>query len=169
MKSYGIRSSSSWLKIIKIFILVISTFGPESFAQTQKGYGQAGCGLGSMVFGSQKGPVQIFAATLNGTGSQTIAMTLGTSNCKGVFGRSTTEFLEANKNEISLEAAKGTGETIVSLATLYGCNNATLFGMTLKKNYETIFPKSPMQGTELNRLIIETIKEESSILRCDAV
>jgi len=155
-------------QILKLLVVTISLFSSESFAQ-QKGYGQAGCGLGSLVFGSQKGPVQIIAATLNATGTQTVAMTLGTSNCKSAFGRSTTEFIEANKDEISLEAAKGSGETLISLATLYGCNNATLFGMALKKNYESIFPTTPMQGSEVNRLIIETIKTESSILRCDAV
>ncbi len=153
---------------IKLALLFVSFFASQSFAQ-QKGYGQAGCGLGSMVFGSQKGPVQIVAATLNATGTQTVAMTLGTSNCKGAFGRSTTEFIEANKDEISLEASKGSGETLASLATLYGCNNATLFGMALKKNYESIFPTTPMQGSEVNRLIIETIKSEANILRCDAV
>ena len=157
-----------WNQVFRLVFVAISLLSSESFAQ-QKGYGQAGCGLGSMVFGSQKGPVQIIAATLNATGTQTVAMTLGTSNCKGAFGRSTTEFIEANKEEISLEAARGAGETIVSLATLYGCNNATLFGMALKKNYESIFPTTPMEGSEVNRLIIETIKTESSILRCDAV
>ena len=36
------------------------------------GYGTAGCGLGSMLFGNQKGMVQVLAATTNGiSGNQT--------------------------------------------------------------------------------------------------
>src|SRR4051812_1818938 len=46
-----------------------------------QGYGVAGCGLGSIVFGPKPGMIQIVAATLNGTGGQTFAITSGTSNC----------------------------------------------------------------------------------------
>ena len=49
-------------------------------------YGTAGCGLGSLVFGNQKGIVQIFAATTNGLfGSQTFGITTGTSNVEPAF------------------------------------------------------------------------------------
>src|SRR3954464_7446787 len=49
---------------------------------TKSTYGTAGCGLGSLVFGDQKGAIQILAATTNTTfGTQTFGITTGTSNC----------------------------------------------------------------------------------------
>src|SRR5690348_10000976 len=46
------------------------------------GYGVAGCGFGSMLFGKQPGFIQVLAATTNGTfGSQTFGISTGTSNC----------------------------------------------------------------------------------------
>ena len=49
---------------------------------TKSTYGTAGCGLGSMIFGDQKGAIQILAATTNSIfGTQTFGITTGTSNC----------------------------------------------------------------------------------------
>src|SRR5262245_21507042 len=47
------------------------------------GYGMSGCGLGSILFGTDQNKVmQILAATSNGCfGSQTFGITSGTSNC----------------------------------------------------------------------------------------
>ena len=47
------------------------------------GYGAAGCGLGSFVFGDNNSWwAQTLGATTNGTsGSQTFGITTGTSNC----------------------------------------------------------------------------------------
>ncbi len=51
-------------------------------AMSEKGYGMAGCGLGSLAFGDDNGKIQIIAATTNGTsGTQTFGITSGTSNC----------------------------------------------------------------------------------------
>ncbi|MFN8945903.1 MAG: DUF3015 family protein, partial [Pseudobdellovibrionaceae bacterium] len=51
-----------------------------------QGYGMAGCGLGSVVFGDKPGFIQIFAATLNSIGgNQTFGISLGTSNCEGMM------------------------------------------------------------------------------------
>ena len=74
--------------------------------QAQPGnYGDAGCGLGSILFGAKPGFVQVFAATTNGTfGSQTFGITTGTSNCGGGGGGTPTarNYVETNR-----EAAAG--------------------------------------------------------------
>src|SRR5437870_11441910 len=73
-------------------------------------YGLAGCGLGSMVFGDQKGAIQILAATTNWIfGTQTFGITSGTSNCvessSGTAGART--FIEGNREALAKDASRG--------------------------------------------------------------
>src|SRR3954469_775685 len=75
-------------------------------------YGLAGCGLGSMVFGDQKGSIQILAATTNSTfGSQTFGITSGTSNCvdSGPGTSGARIFIEGNREALAKDAARGSG------------------------------------------------------------
>src|SRR5262245_61167540 len=55
----------------------------QARAQTPGAYGQAGCGLGSMLFGKDNSKLmQVLAATTNGIGgNQSFAIPSGTSNC----------------------------------------------------------------------------------------
>ena len=67
------------LVLVGALVLSLVSFSGSAFAA---GYGDAGCGLGSIVFGSEQGGVQVLAATTNGTFySQTFGITTGTSNC----------------------------------------------------------------------------------------
>ncbi len=121
----------------------------------KSGYGMAGCGLGSILFGTDNSKIQILAATTNGTfGSQTFGITSGTSNCVrgGVVmtEREQAAFAEVNFEDLKRNMAAGGGEFINSFATLLGCEDSakpTFASMTQAK-YETIFPTSttsPMQ------------------------
>ncbi len=47
--------------LVTIGMMLLS---PSAFAA---GYGEAGCGLGSLIFGTQPGPIQVLAATTNST------------------------------------------------------------------------------------------------------
>ena len=98
-------------------------------------YGVAGCGLGSIVFGDQPGLIQVVAATLNGTGVQTFGITSGTSNC-GEAGKQAraNQFIEVNKEALANDIARGTGDSVASLAEVMGCQN-TDFPTQLRKNY----------------------------------
>ncbi len=75
------------MRKILVAVAVLATAGSAWAAEGSgiKGsgtYGTAGCGLGSMAFGNQKGAIQILAATTNGLfGTQTFGITSGTSNC----------------------------------------------------------------------------------------
>lgn len=113
---------------------------PLAESMSGQGYGVAGCGLGSIVFGQQSGPVQIVAATLNGTGVQTFGITTGTSNCgSGVFNAQMIQFIESNQVALANDASRGQGETINSLSSLMGCSDASALGTQLKANYGEIF------------------------------
>lgn len=128
-------------KFFVVAALALSTTGAIA-AQ----YGSAGCGLGSMIF--EKDNTwwkQVLAATTNGTGLQTIGITLGTSNCDSPALGKTAQvaaFVEANKLALANDIAKGKGETISGLSKVYGCNDAATFGHALKGQYKAIYPSA---------------------------
>lgn len=101
-------------------------------------YGVAGCGLGSIVFKDERGPVQIIAATLNGTGVQTFGITTGTSNCND-GANLIKAYIETNHEAIKTAAARGQGEALVGLAKVYNCQNADALSNALRTNFETVF------------------------------
>ncbi len=114
------------LNIMVVFAALLLLLPMSTFAENT-GYGSAGCGLGSMLLGSDIGPKQIFAATTNGTsGSQTFGMTFGTSNCgdHGLIKLSKEREVFASENYTSLvkEMAQGKGENLNILASMYQCS-----------------------------------------------
>jgi hypothetical protein len=125
--------------LITIGMMLLS---PSAFSA---GYGDAGCGLGSLLFGAQPGPVQIFAATTNATGIQSFGISSGTSNCdaKG-FDTATIEqerFVANNFAGLAKDMASGEGEQLAALAGLLGCPavQQTRFNTVAQKNYNAIF------------------------------
>jgi hypothetical protein len=129
-------------------------------------YGPAGCGLGSLLFKPDSGITQIFAATTNGTfGNQTFGITSGTSNCDtgGGGGASAKVFIEANREALSKDIAKGGGETVKSLSTLAGCQDATAVGATLQKNFSTIFPSATIPTDAVSSQIMSTLRSDKSL------
>jgi hypothetical protein len=130
------------------FALVVFLMSSTSHAQ-QGGYGMAGCGLGSLLFGpssNSTGP-QILAATTNGIfGNQTFAITSGTLNCSsgGVVKaqREQAAFAEVNFQDLKRNMSTGGGEFLASFSTLLGCTDESkpaFYKMTQAK-YESILP-----------------------------
>lgn len=109
------------------------------------GYGAAGCGLGSVIFKDQAGPVQIVAATTNGIcGNQTFGITSGTLNCGSPLFASNTktnEFVAANMDALARDIAQGKGETLDAFAELLQVPAAerTAFAGKLQANFTQVF------------------------------
>lgn len=132
---------------MKSLVIVLATIGFVTVSNAKgldslKGsgqYGVAGCGLGSMVFGNESGPVQVIAATLNATGVQTFGITSGTSNCgEGLFAKAeVNSFIESNAIALENDIARGQGETLSTLSEMLGCSSS--FGGALQKNYKAIY------------------------------
>src|SRR6266446_6006877 len=103
----------------KYLFAIVGTmiFSSSAFAA---GYGEAGCGLGSLIFGKSEGAVQILAATTNNTFyTQAFGISSGTSNCdaKG-FDTSKLEqeqFVANNFSGLAKEMAAGEGEQLTTL------------------------------------------------------
>ena len=134
-------------------------------------YGTAGCGLGSMAFGNQKGAIQILAATTNGLfGTQTFGITSGTSNCgESVVGLSGTKtFIEANRDALAKDMSRGSGETISALSHLAGCADAKAVGAKLQQSFQAVFPEQSISDEAVSSNVISTLKADKT-LSCGAL
>lgn len=126
-----------------------STFAAVTLlAATQvQAYDSTGCGLGSLAFRGQSGPLaQILAVTTNGFfGIQTFGITSGTSGCDpngritGGTGKVLFTFLENNMEQYAFDASRGEGETIQTIAGILNIP-AEKVAQVSKENFNTIFP-----------------------------
>jgi hypothetical protein len=133
---------------------------------TKSTYGTAGCGLGSLAFGDQKGAIQIVAATLNTTfGSQTFGITTGTSNCGEavVATAATRNFIEGNREVLAKDAARGSGETIIALSAMAGCKDSKAVGKKLQQNFAQLFPGQKTPVEEVSRKVIEELRADTTL------
>lgn len=134
-----------------------------------KHYQAQGCGLGSTLFTDGSSLVhQVLGATTNGSsGNSTFGMTSGTSNCeldalKGK--RAQTVFIEANRVALSNDIARGNGDTLASLARMYGCTNLQNVGPALQKNYSLVFPTVEVSATQIDSSIVSVLNSEKACI-----
>lgn len=139
-------------KLILASALIAGVFGFSATAvSAAPGYGTAGCGLGSIVFGPGGGIVQIFAATTNGTYyNQMFGITSGTSNCveggaTGYIQQQQEVFVHVNYRGLQQEMAAGKGEKVTAFAGLLGCN-ADQFGSVSQKAHSSLFTAETAQN-----------------------
>lgn len=106
------------------------------------------CGWGSKLFKGQSGIFpQVLAVTTNGSfGNQTFAITSGTSGCTkdGVVTSSwaSKAFIGSNINKLAMDASRGEGESIDSLASIMNVasEDKAHFSAALQSNFAQIFP-----------------------------
>jgi hypothetical protein len=129
-------------KLIAVTLLLSAT---TLFAGGGKKYGIAGCGLGSLVMGPTGN--QILAATTNNytVPSQLFGITSGTSNCAddgiAMIDKEKEFFATANYESLKQEMAQGTGENLMAMASLFGCQSEA-FAASMKVHYGSIFPSA---------------------------
>ena len=144
-----------------------------SATASAEGYGPAGCGLGSIIIGSKPGFVQVFAATTNATFySQTFGISSGTSNCDGNGAQAEKKaakvFIEANREALAKDIARGSGETIDTLADIAGCGDSAAVGASLQKSFKQIFTSSKMTSEDVSTNVLKTLQSNSA-LACKSV
>ena len=139
--------------MLSVLVLSLVSFSGSALAA---GYGDAGCGLGSIAFGNQQGGVQVLAATTNGTfGTQTFGITTGTSNCNPAglvkLEKEREEFAQTNYSTLVKEMAMGEGENLDTLAGLYGCtqNSHADFGTLVQENFSHIVQSDSTTSQEM--------------------
>lgn len=155
-----------WLVAV-VFLSVGAAGAEENPAATGKStYGTAGCGLGSMVFGDQKGMIQVLAATTNGTfGTQTFGITSGTSNCgeAGITTSGTKTFIEGNREALAKDAARGSGETITTLTAMAGCKDEKAVGAMLQKSFSQLFPGESTPVEQVSENVIQALRSDATL------
>ena len=130
------------------------------------GYGTAGCGLGSLLFGNQPGLIQVLAATTNGTfGSQTFGITTGTSNCVDAAAPvvNVGAFIETNRPILAKDMARGQGETIATLSDLAGCTDSAAVGPTLQKNYRKVFSSNDLTDIQVSANVVSVLRANKDL------
>jgi hypothetical protein len=145
-------------------LIGVTAFVPTVHAEDT--YGTAGCGLGSILFGNKPGIVQIFAATTNGiSANQTFAITTGTSNCEDTASsaENTKAFVQANREAVAKDIARGSGETIASLSTLAGCADSAKVGATLQKSFKSIFPNEQVTDVAVSESVVSTLQSHAEL------
>lgn len=124
-----------------------------------------GCGLGSMAWRGQQGRVpQILAATTNTSfGTQTFGITFGTSGCDpngritGGTQKMVLAFIENNMEQYAMDAAKGEGETIDTLAGILNVDSKTL-GEKSQQNFAYIFSSENVDAVSVTVALFEVMK-----------
>lgn len=146
------------MKKILVFIALISViFTAQAYA-----WDSTGCGLGSLAWQGERGKVaQLFAVTTNGTtGTQTFGISSGTSGCDpngtitGGTRKMAVTFLENNLDQFALDASRGEGETIETLAGILKVD-AKVLGEKTKNNFEYIFDSEDVEVLNVALRIFE--------------
>ncbi len=129
---------------MKRIILALSfLFSTQAFAA-----GDAGCGLGSMIFSKNSKVFQLLAMTTNSWFfTQPLGITSGTSGCsaRGIVmtDKEVQYFVEVNQEDLSREMAQGHGEKLATLALLKGCStdaSQEAFAQFTQFSYSRILP-----------------------------
>jgi hypothetical protein len=135
-----------------------------------QGYGMAGCGLGSILFGETPGIVQVVAAfTNNFYSNNTFAGTSGTSNCDdrdSGDGRAVQAFVESNRMAMQNDIARGAGETLSAFYDIAGCSLRSEVSATLQKNYQNIFTQPVSDKSVFKSIRASIHSNESTALAC---
>lgn len=150
------------MKQVVIAFLGVMIFSSPAFSA---GYGDAGCGLGSIIFGDESGPVQILAVTMNGLSyNQVFGVTSGTSNCdtEGLVLAEKEDhvYFVQNFDSLKKEMASGQGEHLRALSSLLGCrpDEEVQFTSYAQQNYQTIFASTQSEP----KAILTAMKKEIS-------
>ncbi len=140
--------------------IILSLISVFAFSAQAKGIGQAGCGLGNQILGSEPGAIQIVGATTNGFyGNQTFGITSGTSNCvDGAMGAALENFIEANQVALNNDISRGNGETVATMNRMLSCANGDVANRALKNSYEQI--SSQKTAGEMATVIKQTLRQE---------
>lgn len=128
-------------------------------------YGTAGCGLGSLIFGNERGGVQILAATTNGIfANQTFGITTGTSNCgPGLLAMGTKNFVDANRDALAKDISRGEGEAIGAITVINACKDSHAVGAALQRSFGAIFPSEKATNDEVTEAILRTLRSDESL------
>ena len=120
-----------------------------------------GCGLGSMAWKGHSGIIpQVLAMTTNGMFLNTVGVTLGTSGCDpngrvtGGTGKLVLAVIENNMEQFAMDASRGQGETIETIAGILDVDSKEL-GQKAQQNFAFLFENENVEAVDLALRIME--------------
>ncbi len=135
------------LSLVAVFGLVFAS--AEAFATSN-----IGCGIGAVLLKGKKGKFMELAGTcLNSTFySQSFAITSGTSGYEegAVIGMTDVEvFVAKNMDSLATDIARGNGEYVDTLASMYKVQDVDGFKTKLKNNFDRIYTNTGVTSKEV--------------------
>ncbi len=120
-----------------------------------------GCGLGSMAWKGHSGIIpQVLAMTTNGMFLNTVGVTLGTSGCDpngrvtGGTGKLVLAVIENNMEQFAMDASRGQGETIETIAGILDVDSKEL-GQKAQQSFAYLFVDENVEAVDLALKIME--------------
>lgn len=159
--------------MIRYWLLAISALSTVSAFAAD---GSSGCGAGWFLFKENS----LVSSTLRGTTNSlffnnTFGMTFGTSNCsKHSIVKNEKEqiyYSEANREQLAVEMAQGSGEYIEAYARVMGCSDDVIpeFVNTTRRNYPEIMPKPETAPVDMLQNVKKQIRSNLNLaLACNA-
>ncbi len=146
---------------MKLFIPLFSLIFLMSAQSRDK---SSGCGMGWKVTKSMTTSASSTRNTTNGTFSNTLGMTSGTSGCDYhsivLKDKNKIHFIESNLQPLQYEVAVGSGERLDAAVSVFGCSSNAIipFKTLMKKNSPEIFGQtaSPSNIVEQMEKIISS-------------
>ena len=68
-----------------------------------------------------------------------------------------------NKISFNGVTGNGNGETIANLSTLSGCSDASAVGVTLQKNFKSIFPDASVSDTQVSSSVLTVLRSDKTL------
>ncbi|MCP3926634.1 MAG: DUF3015 domain-containing protein [Desulfobacterales bacterium] len=151
------------MKKFFIALTVVAMMSAPTLANTVAQ--DCGCGLGKILIGEKEGLVwNLLGTCLNATGSQTIAMSVGTFECdyggKFVNNDKVNSFVADNLDNLAIDIASGNGESLKALAEMaeISAENQPVFFSQLKSNFDNIYPTANVDHKHVVKEINNVIK-----------
>ena len=123
-----------------------------------------GCGLGGMLFQGKNDLVHNVAGfTLNAiSGNQTFG-TLGCSQSNALV--KVASFVSDNMDMLAQDAARGEGETLNALATLWGMDDAAKarFAAATQANFAKVFSSDSVSAQEVTQNLNQLVSEDTQL------
>lgn len=155
----------------KTVALAILALSPFAVAHADP---DAGCGAGSKIWEGNRGAIyKIMAATTNGSfGNQTFGISSGTLGCHqdGVVTASARIplFASANFEQLQSDMARGHGEALDALASLYGITDGadrTAFQSMTQTHFAELFISTEVSSTEMLNTLNGLMKADTRFSR----
>ena len=155
----------------KLIIAALLTLSPVGVVLAASN--NTGCGVGSIIFKGQSGVApQVLAVTTNGTlGNQTFGISSGTLGCDrdGVVDTpmKVSMFIDTNLDKLARDMAVGKGETLDSLASLIGVDDAdkTAFYTVTKAHFAEIIPSANANAQDVIDALHHVLAADDKLAR----